>query len=81
MRSMSGGSFMIETMLLPLPGVDATSPVGVAIWVSERADNRIAQDLILNAAVAWPTYFKRAQHERPTRTVVHVAAPSGKIAN
>jgi hypothetical protein len=71
----------IDATLLPLLGAKAETCVGITIRASERSGARVAEDLILNAAVACPTYFKRAQDETPTRTVAHFARPQGGVTN
>lgn len=67
----------IDATLLPLFGADSGTSVGITIRASERSGARVAEDLILNAAVACPTYFRRSQDERPTCTVAHFGAPPG----
>jgi hypothetical protein len=71
----------IDKAILRTVEADATSAVGVTIRVTERAGKRIADSLILDAAVDCPTRFRRAQEERPTRTVAHVRKPQGDVTN
>ena len=69
----------IDATLGPILGADADSPVGIAIRSSERNGKEIAADLILNAALACPKYFARAQEEKPTRTVANFYEPPGGV--
>jgi hypothetical protein len=71
----------IDAAIIPLLGADANTPVGVAIRVSERSGKRIAEDLVLTAAVACPAQFERSRDERPTRTIANFDAPRGGITN
>ena len=71
----------IDALIVPLFDADPETPVGIAIRVSERDGKRIAEDLILDAAVACPTYFERARDEREIRTIAHFDAPRGRVTN
>jgi hypothetical protein len=57
------------------------APVGIAIRATERAGKRIADSLILDAAIACPAQLERSQAERPVRTVAEFGTPKGDIAN
>ncbi len=69
----------LDATIRPMLGADANSPVGIAIRVTERSGKQVAENLVLDAAVACPTYFKRSQDE--ARTVAHYAMPRGGITN
>jgi len=69
----------IDVAIGPMLGAGESSPVGITIRFTERNDKRIAANLILDAAVACPSYFERSEVER--RTVAHFDAPPGAIAN
>ena len=71
----------IDAAIQPVFHVEADTPVGIAIRVTERSGKRIAEDLILDAAVDCPAFFRRAEEEKPTRTVAHVDKPQGGITN
>jgi hypothetical protein len=71
----------LEAAIAPIFDVDAETPVGIALRVSERTSKGIAQDLILDAAVACPTYFERAQAERPTRTIAQYETKRSRVTN
>jgi hypothetical protein len=69
----------LETTLVPLLGADEETPMGIAIRASEQRG--IAENLILDAAVACPSQFEHSQGDRPTRTVIHFGRPQGGITN
>jgi hypothetical protein len=71
----------IDATLLPLLGADENTPVGITIRFSERSGKRIAENLILDAAVDCPRHLERAKDEKPPRTVAHFTAPPGDIIN
>ena len=71
----------IDAAIQPLFHVDADTPVGIGIRVTERSGKRIAENLILDAAVDCPASFRRAEAEKPTRTVAHFGKPQGDITN
>lgn len=71
----------IDATLLPLLGANVASPMGIAISASERTARGIAEQLILDAAVACPARFGESQDARPVCTVADFSAPSGGITN
>ncbi len=71
----------IDAAIAPMLGADADTPIGITIRVTESSGKRIAGDLILDAAVDCPAYFRRAEEETPTRTVAHLDKPPGGIIN
>ncbi len=71
----------IDAALIPVFSADETTPMGVAIRVSERDGKQIPANLILDAAVACPAHFERSQDETPARTVAHFDTPRGGITN
>src|SRR6478672_2472189 len=71
----------LDAAIQPIFHVETETPVGITVRVTERSGKRLAEDLVLDAAVDCPTYFRRAEEECPTRTVAHLDKPSGGIVN
>ena len=71
----------LDAAIQPIFHVETETPVGITIRVTERSGKRLEEYLILDAAVACPTYFRRAEEETPARTVAHLDRPRGGIVN
>jgi hypothetical protein len=71
----------LDVAIRAVVGADDKTPIGIALRITERSGDNVAANLILDAAVDCPSYFKRAQAENPTRTVAHIDKPRGDITN